>query len=208
MGDWWSQGKRPILEGEAPTAHASSHVPGASDPISLLLSAFLGMPAAADDDAIVTSVNLTNTTLTLAGQPDVPRNITITVTDTTPGITAGTVTVTGQDAGGVTVTETLDLSSALTLTGTKIFGKVTSAAVAGATALGGAGDETIKIGWGNKIGLPTQISASSAVKHVYLGGVRQATPTIATGTQTSSVDASSGTYNGSKVLHVFFDIAA
>jgi hypothetical protein len=107
---------------------------------------------AADNDQIVTIVNLTNTTFTIAAQPDVPRNITITVVDTTPSINAGTVTVTGKDVNGATITEVLTLSAALTLTGTKVFASVTSVVSAAASVLGGAGDETIIVGTGSVVG--------------------------------------------------------
>lgn len=107
---------------------------------------------AATTNYIVASVNLTNTTFTLAHQPDVPRNVTIAVTDTTPSITAGTITVTGLDVNGSTITEVLDLSTGLTLTGTKVFASISSAVSAGATTLGGAGDETIIVGVGSVVG--------------------------------------------------------
>jgi hypothetical protein len=106
---------------------------------------------AATTNYIVTSVNLTNTTFTLAHQPDVPRNITIAVTDTTPSITAGTITVTGTDVNDTAQTEVLNLASALTLTGAKVFKTVTSVVSAGASTLGGAGDETIIVGVGSTV---------------------------------------------------------
>lgn len=107
---------------------------------------------AATTNRIVASVNLTNTTFTLAAQPDVPRNVTIAVTDTTPSITVGTITVTGFDVNGATITEVLDLSTALTLTGTKVFASVSSVVSAAAATLGGAGDETIIVGVGSVVG--------------------------------------------------------
>jgi hypothetical protein len=107
----------------------------------------------ADTDQIVASVNLTNTTFTIAAQPDVPRNVTITVTDTTPSIIAGTITITGTDVNGTTITEVLDMAGpTLTFTGTKVFVSVTSVVSADATVLGGAGDETIIVGTGSVVG--------------------------------------------------------
>ncbi len=103
----------------------------------------------ADDDQVVALTNLlASATYTIAAQPDVPRNITITCVDTGASITVGTVTVTGTDVNGSTITEVLDLSAALTLTGTKVFASVTSVVSAGVATLGGGGDETIKVGSG------------------------------------------------------------
>jgi hypothetical protein len=173
-----------------------------------VLSTFLGAPVVADPDRIVTSVNLTNTSLTVAAQPDCPRNITVTVTDTTPGVVAGTVTVTGKDARGATISEAFDFSSftsAEAKNGTKIFASVVSVVTSGFTALGGSGDETIIVGVGTVIGLPTPIARTTAVKHVYLGGTRVAAPTVTAGDNTSGIDASASTYNGTKMLHVFYD---
>jgi hypothetical protein len=169
----------------------------------------LGAPIALSANRIVTSVNLTNAALVVAAQPDVPRNVIVTVTDTTPSITAGTVTVAGQDAYGNTITEVFDFStftSATAKTGTKIFGKVTSVVTTGFTVLGGSGDELIVVGVGNVIGLPTDIVASTAVVHVFLGGTRVTTPTVAVGVSKSGVDVSSSTLNGTKTLLCFYNI--
>jgi hypothetical protein len=205
-GDWYEQG-RPMMPGDAPTAHGTTHNPaGGSDKFSLVVAALLGNPIAASANRIVTSVNLTNVSFSIAAQPDVPRNLTCTVTDTTASITAGTITFTGTDPSGAAVVEVLDLSAALTLTGTKIFASVTSVVCAGATVLGGSGDETIVVGVGTVIGLPSNIAAVGAVKNVYLGGVRASSPTITAGAQTSGVDASSGTYANTKNLLVFYDV--
>lgn len=100
---------------------------------------------------IVTSVNLTNVALTLAHQPDTPRNLTGTVTDTTPSVVAGTVTFVGTDVNGAAQTEVWNFATALTFTGTKLFATVTTATVAGATVLGGLGDETIVVGVGSTV---------------------------------------------------------
>jgi hypothetical protein len=63
--------------------------------------------------------------------------------------------------------------------------------------------DVVIVGVGNKIGLPFDIAAATDVRHVYLGGTRVASPTVATGAQTSSVDVSGSTYNGAKVLLAF-----
>jgi hypothetical protein len=176
--------------------------------LDLMMSAFLGAPVVADPDRYVVSVNLTNAALTVAAQPDCPRNVTVTVTDTTPGITAGTVTVVGTDAAGRAVTEAFDFSdfeSATAEVGTKIFATITSITAAGFTALGGSGDETIIVGCGTVIGLPTDVVATGAVKHVFLGGARITSPVLAAGVAESGVDASASTYNGTKLLYAMYN---
>jgi len=107
------------------------------------MKAYIGI---ADTDYIVESVDIANGAQTLAHQPDVPRNITIVVTDLNTSIDAGEVTVTGTGLKGEIVSETLDLTSALTLNGTVMFKTITSVVV---TNLNGeeAGD-TIIVGIG------------------------------------------------------------
>ncbi len=103
--------------------------------------------AAASTTYVVASVDIANGTQTIAAQPDYPRTITITVTNTHSDITAGIVTVTGLDLNGQPSVETLDLSSAFTLTGTHIFASVTSVVVTG--LLGATAGDTIAVGIGD-----------------------------------------------------------
>jgi hypothetical protein len=155
----------------------------------------------ADVDRIVVSVDWANGTLGIAAQPDCPRNVTATLTDANNSVT-GLLTITGQDPDGQTVVETMQPDGAgggKTLVGTKIFAKITSAVItnsAGAVTV----DDVVVVGVGDKIGLPFDITAAADVRHVYLGGVRIASPTIVVGAQISTVDVSAGTYNGTKVL--------
>ncbi len=101
----------------------------------------------ATNNAIVTVVNLTNTTLTLAAQPDSPRALTVTIVDTTPSINAGTVTIAGTDVNNAALSEAVSIAGgAAVYTTAGVFRSVTSIIVAGASVLGGAGDETIKVG--------------------------------------------------------------
>jgi hypothetical protein len=172
-------------------------------------SLFMGAPIALDDDRIVTSVDWADGSLTVAAQPDVPRNITAVLTDADTSVT-GLLTITGTDIRGRTITETMQPDGAgagKTLTGTKIFAKVTSAVISG-TAGAEAGVDLIKIGVGNVIGTPNDLDSDATVHHVYLGGVRQASPTVVTGVSTSGINASAGTYNGSKMLHAFLQLSS
>lgn len=168
------------------------------------LSLFMGLPVVADADRIVTSILFANGTLTIAAQPDCPRNITIALTDADDSV-VGTITVTGKDPMGRTITEVMHPDgegAGKTLTGTKIFAKIDSVVISGAS--GAEVDvDMVVVGVGNVIGLPLDIPDVDGVRHVYLGGVRIASPTVAIGTSTSGIDVSAGTYNGSKALHAF-----
>lgn len=166
-----------------------------------VISAFLGQPVVADTDRIVVSCDWATGALSIAAQPDCPRNVTATLTDADNSCT-GTLTIAGEDPDGQPITETMTPDGAgggKTLTGTKMFAKITSVAITNAAG-GTPSTDVVVVGVGNKIGLPVNITRSLAVVHVFLGGARQASPTIATGASTSSVDASAGTYDGAKVL--------
>lgn len=101
--------------------------------------------------AIVASVDIANGTQIILAQPAYPRTINITVTNTNADITAGTVTVTGTDFNGKTITESLNLANAFTLTGTLILSTVTSVVVAG--LVGATAGDTITVDTGGTVQL-------------------------------------------------------
>lgn len=171
-------------------------------------SLFMGAPILADADRIVASVDWADGALVVAAQPDVPRNITIALTDADNSVT-GLITVTGKDARGRTVVETMEPDGAgagKTLTGTKIFAKVDSVVVSG-TAGAAPGSDVVVVGVGDVIGTPNDLDSEAVLHHAYLGGVRQAAPVLATGVSTSGINASAGTYDGTKILHAFLQLS-
>lgn len=114
-----------------------------------------------DNNKVVVSVDLTNVALTIAAQPANPSRIQAIVTDTTSGITVGTIYIIGTDVEDNVQTELLTVaawSSPTTMTGTKVFKTITSV-TAGVHAdesssvdfatLGGSSDETIVVGVNN-----------------------------------------------------------
>lgn len=166
------------------------------------LSLFLGVPVVADVDRIVESILFADGTLTIAAQPDCPRNVTATLTDADDSV-VGTLTITGKDPMNRTITEVMSPDGeggGKTLVGTKIFAKIDSVVISGASG-GEGGVDLLVVGVGNVIGLPLDIPDVDGVRHVYLGGVRIASPTVAIGASTSGIDASAGTYDGAKILH-------
>jgi hypothetical protein len=109
--------------------------------------------------------------------PDVPRNVTATPGGTTANVTAVQVIVTGTDANGSVITETLPAFSAgaaTAVTGSKAFRTITSISLPATGA-----SVTIAIGLGAKLGLPMRLSYDS-VMHGFLNGVREATRPVAT----------------------------
>lgn len=165
---------------------------------------FLGAPVVADDDRIVTAVDFANGARTIAAQPDVPRNLTITMADANASVTGGTVTIIGEDVLGRVITDAWAIITNLGVkTTTNVYAKVTSVTVAGLTGVVTGGADQVKVGVGTVVGLPLDITTVAAVKHVFFGGARIASPTIAVGVGTSGVDVSGSTYDGSKLFSVF-----
>ena len=93
---------------------------------------------------------------TLATRQEVARNVVVTITDADKSITAGNVTVRGLDANGLPVGETFTMTSGA---GTNTFtGNVAYSVISSVVAWGFAGvtneDDNLKVGCGDKIGLP------------------------------------------------------
>ena len=102
---------------------------------------------AASQTRLVAQVNLTNTTFTIANALEVCRPISVIVTDSTPSINAGTLTITGTDCDGDALVVVQDWSGgAATQQTTESFESVTSYTAAAMAVLGGTGDELIEIG--------------------------------------------------------------
>lgn len=164
----------------------------------------LGAPILADADRVVTALDpIADGALTVAAQPDVPRNLTALVVDANDSASC-VLTITGRDLAGALVQEvmTVALGVGKSFVGTKIFAVVDSAVVTG-TAGAAAGD-TIQVGVGNVIGLPKEIANDLAIKHVFFNVVPVTPDAIATGRMTSGVDVNGATYDGSKVLRVAY----
>ncbi len=121
----------------------------------------LGAPAAplpATASYIVTTRVIAGGSQPLASQPDIPRNATITVTDANVSISAGTVTINGVDQLGASRSEVLDLSLALSFTGTVLWATITSVVVAG--LLGNGAADTLAVGIGSTIYVDALTSTS------------------------------------------------
>lgn len=174
----------------------------------------LGAPALASTNRFVTSVAMGNKTFTLANtthaDAGMARNVTVTGTQV-GGVddTFGTITVTGTNVLGNTITDTLTPVNGSTVAGTKAFLTVTSIVQSGWTA-GGTADNLV-IGTGDVIGMPywmvrqnPPIADAAQFFLVLLGGAVVARTIVFDDNEIEkcTVNASAGTYNGSKTLQV------
>lgn len=179
---------------------------GAQAP-SRIYCADLGSPAAADDDYLVESTNMKVGTYTLAhtNSPDVARNVTVTHAAVGAADTLGTITVTGKDLSGAVISEVITPQADATVQGAKAFKEYTS--VVGAGWVINQGNDTIKVGYGNKLGLPITLSRDS-VLNAFLNGVRESTrPTVTFNATTISVNTIEldSALNGSAVLVDYYE---
>jgi hypothetical protein len=156
----------------------------------------LGAPIAASANRIVTSTNMQNAAYTIAAQPDVPRNITVTQTAAGTTDTSGTVTVVGTDIGGNALTEVITPVAGSAVAGVNAFAHVTSVTGAGwaENMASTATIDTITVGVGNLIGLPVSIQGAPTI--VLSGGGPAATGAAFTVTVTNGAVASVAVVTG------------
>ena len=160
----------------------------------------LGTPLVADPDKVVVSVDMKVGAYTIAAQPDVPRNITVTSTAVGTADTMGTITVVGTDVDNQPLTEVITPVSGSLVAGLKAFKTVVSVTGAGwvIDAVEGTKD-TIIVGIGTALGMPVVLGATSEIRLGFVG-VAPLVPVVAAGGTLagSTVDLSAGTYNGTK----------
>lgn len=110
--------------------------------------------------------------------PAVPRNITATSGGTAGDIKAIQVVIAGTNYADEAITETLPVfteNSATTVVGSKAFKTVTSITIPAHDGTGA----TTEIGWGDKLGLPTELSHNT-VLFAFLNNTKEGTaPTVA-----------------------------
>jgi hypothetical protein len=156
--------------------------------------------AEAPAKTIVTLGNLTNKSWTLAAQPCYPVNMQVLIVDTTPGIVAGLVTITGKGVYGQTLVEEIDCSAgAGTYTGNKPFSVITTIVTSGFTVLGGSGDETFHVHTGTAIGLPCY-----KLKGVHAAYIDRGVDTVGTVSTTYGTIIPNTAPNASKDMEFYF----
>jgi hypothetical protein len=170
----------------------------------------LGAPALAVANRFVASANMKVGAYTVANASPadgLARNVTVTHTQV-GGVTdtLGTIVVVGTDIHGNALTETITPISASVASGLKCFKTVTS--VTGAGWVINTGNDTIVVGFGNKIGLSNAIrrkpavAAATQIPLAYLGATALVPVVAFSATDLSqcNVDASAGTYDATKRL--------
>lgn len=193
-------GESTVRDDLTPSMAEKAFAGAAADGVELVE---LGAPIAALATRIVAALDpVADGALSIAGQPDVPRNITVTVVDANDSVSCIT-TVRGRDIAGNVVEEVAvtALGAGKSFVGTKIMAQVDSAVVTGTT--GAAGGDTVSVGVGDVIGLPKAIANPVAVKHTWLDGVPITPDAIAVGA-ISGIDTNGGTYDGSKLMRAAY----
>lgn len=152
-----------------------------------------------------TSASVTTNISTFLAQPDVPRNITITTGGTTTDCKAATVTVTGTNIFGATITEGLSVTAdqAGTSTGAKAFRSISQVSV---PAQDGAGC-TYSIGVGNALGLKRCMEKAGHLLMSTFNGVYESTRATCVA-DNDEVEKNTctinGTLDGAKDVEIFF----
>ena len=167
----------------------------------VLRKLYLGTPRAVEAARAVTSVNMKVGAYTIANQPDMARNVSVTHTAVSTVDTLGTVVFVGTDYNGAALTETLTPSNGTVVYGTKAFKTITS--ITGAGWVAGSTADTITVGYGSLIGLPVALPAASGTVLGTLDTVVAVKVTSGTTLATSTVTEAGG--DGSKKLTIYLD---
>lgn len=162
-------------------------------------------PSAVDADGIVDGAEATTgaeaeplVITTFLAQPDVARNITVTVAATTAGdVAAGNIVVAGTDLSGAAISENFAITAdtPATVTGSLAFKSVTSITV----PVQDGASVTVDAGWGKKFGLPYKLPANSLILlKLFDGSTDSGTVTVSTSRLAANVLAINGTPDGEK----------
>jgi hypothetical protein len=163
----------------------------------------LGTPVLGTANSIVTSTTVSGTTaFTIAGQPDVARNITA-----VGGVGADAVlNIVGKDIYGATITESVTLNGATPVVTAQAFKTITSV-----TPASGSGS-TVTVGTGTKLGLPVKLNKRSDLMQAWLGTVQDGGGlTVVVGSTSAGADdrgtiAFSTALNGSLEVVVYMSV--
>lgn len=184
--------------------------PGTTDGRGVRIqSRSLGSPAAPSTTAVhaaVTDTGAPQTVTTGITNPGTPRALTATAGGTGADIKAISVTVTGTNAAGSTISEVLPVfteNTPGTVTGSKAFATVTSIAIPAHDGTGA----TTAIGTSDKLGLGQHLARNTVIA-AYLDGTKEGTdPTVAVSAsaiESNTVDLNSAS-NGTEIVVDFYD---
>lgn len=173
-----------------------------TEPVDMaFLAHYQEAPAAVSTSAVHAAITLTaspQTITTNITNPDVPRILSITGNQAGE---AGNVVITGKDAAGATISDTIALNGTTTVEGAKAFKTVTSIQVPALTN----SDDTVAIGWTKKLGLPHKIyNASCLLVKLFNGSTDSGTLTVNSSNLCQNYFALNGTPDGTKVVDLFY----
>jgi hypothetical protein len=129
--------------------------------------------------------------------PDVPRVLSI--KGNAAGI-AGNVVITGTDANGFPLTETIALNGSTVVNGTKAFARVAKVVLPARTAAG----NTVGVGVTNKLGLWHSLTWDSRLITLFDGAADLGTLVIDNDEVAKNLFTPAGTLDGTKILRIVY----
>jgi hypothetical protein len=193
-GDKWIIGGEIAREGATPDDASAVNV--------VLPVHYQITPAAKSAVAVHAAIAMTalaKVVTTGINNPDVPRVVTI--KGNASGIT-GNVVVTGTNAAGAVITDTIALSGATEVAGAKAFKTVTQIDLPAETH---AGTDTVSIGCADVYGLPHIVSnALMLLVKLFDGSTDAGTLAVDSDELEKNLFTPAGTPNGAKVLELVY----
>mgnify|MGYP000451110799 CR=1 FL=1 len=174
--------------------------PGA-EPVDMgFIAHYREAPAAVSTSAVHAAITLTTSSQTITTNitnPDVPRVLSI--TGNQAGET-GNVVISGTDAAGNAISDTIALNGTATVEGVKAFKTVSQIVVPAKTNDG----DTVAVGWTKKLGLPHKVyNASCLLVKLFNGSADSGTLTVNAELCKNIYDLN-GIPDGSKVVDLFY----
>lgn len=141
---------------------------------------------------------VTKTVTTGITNPDFPRNLVVKGNDAN---VTGNVVINGTDILDAVLTETIALSGASAVVGTKAFKTITSIVLPPYAV---AGTETVSVGVGVKLGFPVRLyNINQKIYSNFDGSIDAGTVTVGAGVALSLYQVA-GTMNGTKIVELGF----
>lgn len=197
----WTVGELVIEEGGGIRA-------GLAGKLLKTLRALKYVPAAKVANRYFASAAMHNGAYTIAnsGLPGDGLAHNVTCAETTVGAedTNGILTITGLDIDGKIITENITPDSGVTVSGNMAFKQVTS--IVGSSWITNTGDDTIVIGFGDKIGFPELIASAADVFLAALDTAIIQAPTLTVSSTVLANNTITVVGNGTLELKVVYGI--
>jgi len=165
------------------------------------------VPAAIVANRYVASTNMINGAYTVANTAPgdgLAHNVTVAQTAAGAEDTNGKVTITGKDVNGKVITEDIIPDAGVTVQGNKAFKEITS--IVGSGWAINEGNDTIVVGFGEKVGFPELIAATADILLVGFDTALVNAPTLAVASTVDGCTVLVPTGDGTKKLRVIYQI--